>query len=343
MTQSTQALQHYYSSDRFELESGEELAELSIGYHTFGQLNDARDNVVWVCHALTANSNPLEWWPGVIGEGTALDPNKYFIVCANILGSCYGTTGPLSVNPKTGEPYFLDFPAFTIRDMVKAHDRLRHHLGINGIEVCIGGSCGGHQVLEYAIMFPELIRKIVVLVSAATESAWRIAVHTTQRLAIEADHTWGQHTSNAAAQGLGVARGIGLLTYRTPAAFVNTQSEESDSKLDDYKASSYIRYQGEKLIKRFNAYSYWHLTKALDTHNISRDRNGLEATLAKIEAEALILSIDSDILIPPYEQEFLSKHIPKAVYKCIHSIFGHDGFLIEHQMINKHISAWLES
>lgn len=333
--------QFYHFPQKFDLEPGGHLDELTIGYHTYGQLNDAGDNVLWVCHALTADSDPGDWWRGVVGPDTCLNSDEYFIVCANILGSCYGTTGALSTNPETGEPYFGDFPSFTIRDMVRAHDLLRVHLGIEKIAVCLGGSCGGHQVLEYGVMFPDLIDKLIVLVTAATESAWRVAVHSAQRMSIEADSTWGDKTADAASKGLAAARGIGLLTYRTSNAFVKLQSEEDSNKLDDFKASSYIRYQGKKLVQRFSAYCYWQLTKALDTHHLGRDRGSIESALQGIKAKSLLISIDSDVLIPPHEQVYLADHIPDATLATIKSDYGHDGFLIEHEKISASILGFL--
>ena len=337
----TENIKYYHYKKPFELEPGGFLPELTIAYHTYGQLNASGDNVVWVCHALTANSNPEEWWPGIVGPGCCFDPKDYFIVCANILGSCYGTSGAMSINPVTGSPYFADFPAFTIRDMVAAHELLRQHLGIHKIKVCLGGSCGGHQVLEYSIMYPDVLAQSVILVSGATETAWRIAIHTTQRMAIEADQSWGDPSEEAASNGLRAARGIGLLTYRTSEAFINTQSDTDPSKLDDYMASSYIRYQGDKLVNRFNAYSYWQLTKALDTHHIGRNRGEIEEVLSGIQARTLLISIDTDVLIPPREQEYLSKHIPNSKYEMIRSDFGHDGFLIEAQKISECINRFL--
>ncbi len=328
------SLKKYTYHQEFSLESGKSLPEITIGYHSYGKLNERKDNVIWVCHALTASSDATDWWEGIVGEGCVFDPNKYFIVCANILGSCYGTTGPLSTNPKTKEAYYGEFPLVTIRDMVNAHDLLRTHLGINKIEICIGGSCGGHQVLEYAIMFPDLIQKMILLVSSATETAWRKAVHATQRLAIEADNTWGDKSEKAAQKGLKAARGIGLLTYRSIDAYVNTQSDEDDTLLENYKAASYINYQGEKLIKRFNTYSYWGLTKSLDTHHIGRNRGEVASVLSKIKTQTLIISIDSDMLIPISEQKVLANYINNSVHKVISSDYGHDGFLIEKQQIS---------
>lgn len=327
----------------FKLESGTELPELEIAYHTYGTLNEKGDNVVWICHALTANSEVAEWWSGLTGEGKVWDPRKYFIVCANILGSCYGTSGPLSNNPATGEPYFSQFPVFTIRDMVQAHILLRKHLGIKKIALLAGGSMGGYQVLEWVLAEPERIDRLFLITTGASESAWGIAIHTAQRLAIEADATWRDHSTDGGRDGVKAARAIGMLTYRNYQTFVDLQTDPDIEKTDHYKASSYIEYQGEKLAKRFNAQSYWLLTKALDSHHIARGRaSRTEEVLRGITQKSLIIGITSDILCPAEEQRFLARNMPRAAYYEIDSRFGHDGFLIEFERIGKILQEWLK-
>lgn len=323
------------------LESGAGLPELHIAYHTYGSLNPARDNVAWICHALTANSDAASWWSGLVGEGRTIDPAKYFIVCANILGSCYGSSGPSTPDPVTGKPFGMKFPAVTIRDMVQAHILLREHLGIERISVVAGGSMGGYQALEWALTEPDRIAKLFLLTTGASESAWGIAVHTTQRLAIEADTSWNGETTHAGRLGLKAARAIGMLTYRNYQTFVRTQTDPDYRKLDHYKASSYILHQGEKLINRFNAQSYWLLTKAMDSHNLARGRSAsLEVVLGTMLQPSLIIGITSDILCPPPEQRILSRHMPNATYCEIDSGYGHDGFLIEYEQIGKIYQDW---
>ncbi|HEY0274267.1 MAG TPA: homoserine O-acetyltransferase, partial [Chitinophaga sp.] len=295
----------FHSHAPFILESGETLPDLRIAYHTYGTLNAARNNVVWICHALTANSDVAGWWPGLVGPGGAIDPGRHFIVCANILGSCYGSSGPLSVNPATGQPWYHRFPAVTIRDMVKAHILLRQHLGIETIALLAGGSMGGYQVLEWALAETSRIEKLFLLCTGAAESAWGIAIHTAQRLAIAADDSWQQNNAHAGAKGLKAARAIGMLTYRNYQTFVRTQTDPDKEKTDHFRASSYIEYQGEKLVKRFNAQSYWLLSKAMDSHNIARGRQASAAALlATLPQPTLLLGITSDILCPPEEQLF---------------------------------------
>ena len=325
----------------FPLESGELLPAVEIAYHTYGKLNEEKSNVIWVCHALTANSDAADWWSGLIGQGKAIDPKKHFIVCANILASCYGSSGPLAADPLTGKPYYSTFPMVTIRDMVNAHILLRKHLGIEKIKLCIGGSMGGYQVLEWAVMEANVIGRIGLIATGAKESAWGISIHTAQRLAIETDPTWSEMRADAGAKGLKTARAIGMLTYRSYEAFVQTQTDDNDSKIDDFKASSYIHYQGEKLVKRFNVHSYWLLTKAMDSHNLARGRRDIKEVLASIKQSALVVGISSDFLCPVNEQKLLAEHIQNSSFTEIDSPYGHDGFLVEGEKIGKLVEDFL--
>lgn len=336
-------IQYYHHAAPLKLESGQILPEVQIAYHTYGKLNAAGDNVIWICHALTANSDVAEWWPGMVGHGKVMNPEQYFIVCANILGSCYGSSGPLTLDPYTGKPYYSRFPLVTIRDMVQAHRLLAKHLGIKQIYLLVGGSMGGYQAMEWALMDPEFVQRLFLLATGAAESAWGIAIHTAQRLAIEADNTWKEDRPDAGARGLKAARAIGMLTYRNYQTFMRTQTDTDFTKIDHFKASSYILHQGEKLVKRFNAQSYWLLTKAMDSHNIARGRaDRLEDVLATIRQKTLILGITSDILCPPEEQRFLARHMPHSAYYEIDSPYGHDGFLIEFDIIGQILHDWLE-
>lgn len=278
------------------------------------------------------------------GRGSSLHkPGKHFIVCANILGSCYGSSGPLTENAKAGKIYFSSFPQITIRDMVKAHILLRKHLGIRRIHLLMGGSMGGYQALEWSLMEPEIIQDLFLIATSAAESAWGIAVHTAQRLAIEADSSWMDRNEDAGTKGLRAARAIGILTYRNYAIMKEKQSDPEINKLDQYKASSYISYQGNKLSRRFNTYSYWLLTKAMDSHNIARNRTGdLKKQLATIKQRTLIVGITSDILCPLAEQEFLSDNIPSSALVSIDSLYGHDGFMVEAERIGDCLKKWME-
>jgi homoserine O-acetyltransferase/O-succinyltransferase len=317
------------------------LPALEIVYHTYGKLNAAKNNVVWVCHALTANSDCADWWDKLIGEGKTIDPKNYFIVCANIIGSCYGSTGPLTINPVTGNKYHHTFPLVTIRDMVNAHILLRKELGIDKINIGIAGSMGAYQLMEWAYSEKQLFDNLVMLTTSARESAWGIAIHTAQRLAIEADCTWKTSSDNAGSNGLKAARAIGMLTYRNYEAFGRTQTDNED-KIDNYKASSYINYQGNKLANRFNAYSYWLLSKAMDSHNTARNRGKMEEILKQITTRTLLIGIASDLLCPVAEQQYLAQHLGNAVYHEIDSPFGHDGFLIEGEKVGKLFQDFLQ-
>ncbi len=335
-------MQVFVYDQPFLLETGAMLPGIEVSYYTYGKVNADASNVVWICHALTANADPSEWWPGVIGENAVIDPDNYFIVCANILGSCYGSSGPLSINPKSSAPYYSSFPSITIRDMVRAHILLREHLGLEEIFLLIGGSMGGYQAMEWALMEKERIRRLFLLATSATESAWGIAVHAAQRLAITADETWNEPTAMAGKNGLKAARAIGILSYRNYGIMIKTQADSDAQKLDNYKADSYIQYQGSKLADRFNAYSYWLLTKALDTHHIARKRGGnVDSVLQSMQQPTLIIGISSDILCPVKEQEHMASQMPNATLIEIDSIYGHDGFLVEVEKISAAFVAWL--
>ena len=335
-------MDYFHYKHRFELESGETLPEVTIAYHTYGTLNADKSNVVWVCHALTANADAATWWKGVVGDDHVVDPKKYFIVCANILGSCYGTSGPLSIDAATQKPYYSTFPQITIRDMVKAHILLREHLRIEKIFLIMGGSMGGYQALEWSVMEKDRIENLFILATSPTESAWGIATHTAQRLSIEADSTWKDLSPEAGKKGLKAARAIGMLTYRNYGIMVKHQTDPDTEKLDNYKASSYINYQGDKLVQRFNAYTYWLLTKSMDSHHLGRGRGGkLEPVLNSITQRTLIIGISSDILCPLIEQKFIANHLPDATLIEIDSTYGHDGFMVESKIISQHLAEWL--
>lgn len=326
----------------FKLENGKRLRQLQIAYQTFGKLNAKKDNVVWVCHALTANADVFDWWPGLFGQEDLFNPRDHFIVCANILGSPYGTTNPTSISPATGQPYYLSFPQYTIRDIVAAHRLLADQLNIDQISVLIGGSMGGQQALEWAVSEPERIKNLVVLATNAVHSSWGIAFNESQRLAISTDRTFYANHPKGGAKGLKAARSIALLSYRNYTTYGATQIESDSTKTDDYKASSYQNYQGEKLIKRFDAYSYWFLTKCMDSHHLGRGRGSIEAALRNISAKTLVIGISSDLLFLPEEQKYLATHIRGAAYAEIDSFYGHDGFLIETKTISKVIKRFLK-
>lgn len=322
-------------AEPLELDNGGLLYETEAAFHTYGQLNSDKSNVIWVCHALTANSDVFDWWSGLFGESQLFNPNKYFIVCANVLGSHYGSTNPLSENPATGQPYFHDFPFITIRDMVKQHARLADHLGIKKINTIIGGSLGGQQALEWSIMEPERIINQILIATNAIHSAWGVAFNESQRMAIENDITWSEKNEFAGLQGMKVARSIALLSYRTNKIYNKTQKQPLDAK-------TYQQYQGEKLAKRFNAFSYWYLSHAMDNHNVGDKRGPIENVLKGVKSKSLIISIINDVLFPPEDQLVLTNNIPNARAEILDSPYGHDGFLIETPTLTKVISEFIE-
>jgi homoserine O-acetyltransferase len=325
------------------LENGGVIRGLTIAYHTYGK-RSARSPVVWVCHALTASSDVADWWPCTVEAGKFLDPAKHFVVCANILGSHYGTTGPLDVDPATGKPYYGAFPFITVRDMVKAHILLAEALGIDRIRVLIGSSIGGFQAMEWAIMQPGLIDRLVLIATAARSQPWTIALNESQRMAIEVDPSWEQNDPEAGKGGMRVSRSIGLLSYRGIPAYNATQQENDNLyKLTGFRAATYQQYQGDKLCRRFNAYSYYRLTQVFDSHNVGRFRGGIERALGRITARTRIIGITSDIILPVAEQIFLYRHIPDAELFLIDSDFGHDGFLVEHEKLNELLKPFVDS
>lgn len=327
----------------FKLESGKRIRNLEVAYTTYGTINEKKDNVIWVCHALTANSDVFDWWKGLFGTDNLFNPQDHFIICANCIGSAYGTTNPLSQDPSTGLPYYLSFPQFSIRDLVSAHELLAEHLGINKISLLIGGSLGGQQAIEWAISSADRIENLVLLATNAVHSPWGIAFNESQRLAISTDRTFYANEPNGGAKGLKTARSIALLSYRAYDTYSSTQMESSHEKIDDFKASSYQNYQGEKLVKRFNAYSYWFLTKAMDSHNVGRNRGGITEALNKIKAKTLVIGIKNDLLFPIEEQKLIANTISNAKYFEIDSFYGHDGFLIETKTIHQAIENFLDN
>lgn len=326
----------------FPLEGGGVLHGITVAYDVFGHPDSDGSNYVWVCHALTANSDVADWWPRTVEQDRFLDPTRYCIVCANIVGSCYGTTGPLATNPDTGEAWFGDFPQVSIRDMVHAHQLLAQHLGIHHVEMLVGSSIGGFQALEWGIEQPDFARNLLLIATGSRATPWTAAFNASQRMAIEADATWGQRNENAGQKGMAAARSVALLSYRGAAAYCKTQNEP-DSVLFKRKVDSYQRHQGDKIVRRFNAYSYYRMTEALDSHDVGRDRGGLEKALATIQSRTLLVAISSDLLFPPDDMQKMAETIPDARFEVIDSDFGHDGFLVESDQLNAIINDFMET
>jgi homoserine O-acetyltransferase len=330
----------FHFNDVFELESGESLSSFQLKFTTVGNLNEDRTNAVWVCHALTGSADFTDWWAGLFSPDGPFDPARYFIICANILGGCYGSTGPLTNKPDSTGAYYHDFPVLTNRDVVRAFDLLRLELKIKKIHTIIGGSLGGQQVLEWAILQPQVFEHIIPIACNAFHSPWGIAFNEAQRLAIEADPTWKESDARAGMEGLKAARAIGMISYRQYNTYLETQSEKTLDKIDDFRAATYQRYQGEKLANRFNAFTYWLLSKMMDSHHVGRKRTSTESALKLIQAKALIIGIESDILFPLSEQKYLSEQIPNATLEVITSMYGHDGFLVEFDQLKQIITHY---
>ncbi len=334
----------YIHNDIFEFEAGGSIKGLKVVYHQSErdwQKNDPR-KVLWICHALTANSDAEDWWPELVGPGKLFDTEKYFVVCVNMLGSAYGSSGPSTINPATGEPYYFTFPRITVRDIVNANDLVRQHLGIGQIDFMVGGSIGGFQSVEWSIMRPEVIKKAVYIAFGVRVTPWLTAYNESMRMALEADPTFRACESLKGGEaGLKCARSIALISYRSYEGYNATQSENDEDCLFAGRAASYQRYQGKKLADRFDAYSYWYLCDSADSNNIGRGRGGVVKALESIRTDCTVIGIDSDRLFPVEEQKFIAEHIKGATYHEITSKFGHDGFLLENDQLTEIIRPLL--
>lgn len=313
------------------LESGQSLEGIRIAYRTWGDAANAADNAVLICHALTGSADVDAWWPGIIGEGKAFDPRRDFIVCSNILGSCYGTTGPVSLRPGSRERYRAAFPRISVRDMVEVQRRLLDHLGVRRLAVVTGPSLGGMQALEWAAMYPERVDSIVPIGVGGRHSAWCIAMSEAQRHAIYADPNWadGYYPDDATPeQGLAAARMMAVCSYRSWDSF---ERRFGRARRDDgeFEMQSYLRHQGRKINERFDANTYVRLTQAMNEYDLSRGRGTYPAAISSIRQPALVVSIRSDTLYPPCEQRLLADALPNAGYEMLDSPEGHDGFLIQ--------------
>lgn len=328
-------------NEPFELECGAVLPSFEVEYTTYGTLSPEKDNVIWVCHALTADSRVAEWWPHTVEKGRFLDPARWFVVCANFLGSPYGTTSPVSINPESGRRYGREFPMITVRDMVHCHQMLARKLGIDHVELLIGSSIGGFQAMEWAVMEPDFAKRVALIATCTRSSAWAIAFNESQRMAISADATFHTDSPDGGKAGMAVARSVALLSYRGAEAYNATQTDADGEKLSGYRATTYQQHQGEKLRRRFDAHCYWRLTEAVDSHNIARGRGSVEEVLQRIKAKALVVAITSDILFPPSDHDVMVANIPSVEYSLIDSPFGHDGFLVEYEQLDTIIKEFM--
>ncbi len=340
----------------FELRCGKSLSEVTVSYETYGELNDDKSNAVLICHALTGsahaagkNSEEEEkpgWWDTMIGPGKSFDTNKYFIVCSTILASCYGTTGPRSVNPDTGELYNLDFPMTTIYDMVNVQEKLMQHLQVAKWLAVAGGSLGGMQALQWAVSFPDKVHSCLPIATAANCSPLSIGFNWVGRESIIKDEKFqnGQYpTGSQPEKGLSTARMIAHMTYLSDASMQNKFGRKLQ-EMDDvnyefshnFQVESYLNYQGNQFVNRFDANTYLYITRAMDYFNLADEANGqgeLAQALSVSQCEFCIVSFSSDWLFPPYQSveivNALAENKRTATYCNIQSDAGHDAFLLE--------------
>jgi len=329
----------------FALEAGGALPSLTIAFRTWGRLAAGGGNAVLVCHALTGSPDVERWWSPLLGPGRALDPERDFVVCSNVLGSCYGTTGPASPRPDGAGRWGGSFPELTIRDMVRAQAALLDALGVRRLALVLGGSLGGMQVLEWALLFPERVAAIVPIAVSARHSAWCIALSEAQRQAIAADPRWrgGDYPAHEPPEaGLAAARQIAICSYRSRASLEPRFARERGAD-GDFAVGSWLRHHGRALVERFDAASYVALTRAMDSHDVGRGRGGWREALGSVKVPALVLSIDSDLLYPPVEQAELAEALPYGWLSTLHSPHGHDAFLIEAEAVNERVARFRAS
>jgi homoserine O-acetyltransferase len=355
-------------SRSFVLEGGGVLHGAQIAFETWGELDADAANAVLVCHALTGDSHaagrsgpghPTEgWWDGLIGPGRALDTDRWFVVCANVLGGCQGSTGPSSDDPATGAPYGSTFPVVTIRDIVRSQSWVADHLGVQRWLAVIGGSMGGMQALEWAVMYPDRVASTVALATTAAASAQQIALSSVQRSAVVLDPAWrggdyyGAGVGDGPHQGLAIAREMAQITYRTEEVYAGRFGRKQLDPLDDrftlwqrFDVEGYLDYQGAKLARRFDANSYLVINRAMDLHDLARGRAGLAGALARVRGPVLTMSITSDALYPSYQQQLLHDLLTAvgvdSELEIIDSPHGHDAFLIETEQVGAALAPFL--
>ena len=350
-----------------ELECGKRLAPIDVSYETYGTLNEAGDNAILICHALSGNAhvagynNPEDkkpgWWEGMVGPGKGIDTNKYFVICSNFLGGCSGTTGPCSMNPETGRPYGLDFPIITIADMVRVQKLLLDKLGIRRLLAVIGGSIGGMQVLQWAIAYPEMIDTAIPIATTTHLGAQSIAFDAVGRNAILSDANFanGQyHNGQVPAHGLAIARMIGHITYLSEQGMrqkfgrqLRSADKYSYDLNSEFAVETYLDHQGQSFVERFDANSYLYITKAADYFDLARDYGSLEEAFANVLARFLVVSFSSDWLFTPEQSEAMVDALianGKDVSYCnIASTYGHDAFLLEEGTLGAFLSSFLRA
>ncbi len=325
-------------SGEFPLESSDTLREVQVAYRTWGK---PRRRAILVCHALTGNADADDWWAQLFGPGRTLDPDRDFVVSANVLGGCYGTTGPTSPRPGHEGWYGAAFPDVTIRDMVRLQSALLDYLEIDKLKLVIGGSMGGMQALEWAVMFPERVDSVVSIGTGPAHSAWSVAFSELQRAAIIADPNFKQGKyapGTGPDDGLSTARMIAMVSYRGQEGFESRFGRRTSE--EGFEVQSYLRYQGKKLVERFDANTYLTLMGAMDSHDLSRGRGRLDDVLASMQTPVLAIGISSDVLYPPSEVCGLAQALPNSHFATLHAPHGHDSFLIETESLDRIITRF---
>lgn len=356
----------------FAVENGSVLSNVTIAYETWGTLNADASNALLICHAWTGDSHAAGrakpghlapgWWDDVIGPGNYIDTDRWFVVCTNVLGGCQGTTGPASPHPDDGTPYGSRFPVLTIRDMVRAQQRLMANLGISEWASVLGGSMGGMQVLEWGIIYPNRVRSIVPIASCMQASAQQIAWGVIGRRSIRLDPRWrgGDYydasPGDGPAEGLAIARQVAQVTFRSDNAFTERFGRNLTDKSvfgdhyglwQEFEVERYLHYHGDKLVRRFDANSYLIIGKAMDLHDVARGRGSLESAMRRIDVPNLTIGINSDVLYPEYQQrhmnDLLSLNGVANEYVQIDSHHGHDAFLIHFDRVGEPIAKFLDA
>jgi homoserine O-acetyltransferase len=348
-----------FNETPLELDLGGWLGPIDVAYETWGSPNPDHSNAVLVEHALTGDSHvagdavpghPTSgWWDGLVGPGLAIDTDRWWVICANVLGGCQGTTGP-SRSGHHGRPWGSLFPDITLRDQVAVEDALAGALGLRSWAAVIGGSMGGMRALEWAVTHPSRVERLIVLATTAAASAEQLALTAMQTHAIRSDPNFAggdYYGGPLPLVGLGLARRIGHISYRSEAELAERfgrqpQAEEDPLRGGRYAVESYLDYHAEKLIRRFDANSYLVLSRAMDHHDVGRGRGGVTAALAAVQARSTVIAVTSDRLYPPYQQEHLAMLLPgQPNFEVVQSQHGHDGFLIEVEQVGKFIAQAL--
>lgn len=355
----------FYCKEPFAFQRGRSIPEFTLRYETYGRLNEQRDNTILICHALSgdhhcAGIHSLKdkkpgWWNNLIGPGKAIDTNRFFVLCSNCIGGCQGSTGPTSINPLTGQPWHLDFPDLTITDMVRAQHRLCQHLNLPSLYAVIGGSMGGMQALQWAIEYPDYVRRIIPMATTARQNAQAIAFNEVGRCAIMQDPNWNggnYQPDHGPDVGLSIARMMAHITYLSDKGMESKFGRDRPNKSSagqfevEFEVESYLRYQGASFVNRFDANTYLYFSKALDRFDLYGSDNNLDAAMQPLRARALVIGFTSDWLFPPAQNRAIVHAMLRAgkdaSYAEIYMDFGHDSFLVDAPELYELVSTFLD-